>query len=202
MRKIKGAATGGSKRAQQSGPYSRVIEKRGRGNFRFNAEGAGSVPAISKDRATGGHSIFVGNIPFSVDWRALKDHMGGAEAGVLRVDVATRGDGASRGFATVQMASAKAMRYAIQNLNESDLEGRSIIVKEDRGTNNSGSDRYNNRGARAGGEVAPAAEDDDGYSRSGTVGRNGWVKPDVSSFVDDGPPPAPRSRDDAFSLSR
>ena len=45
---------------------------------------------------------------------------------------------------------------------------------------------------RGGGAPAAAAEEDDGYTHSGKTGRNGWVKPTVSEFVDEGPPPEPK----------
>jgi len=180
------------------------MEKRGRGTFRFGGGGGGGdrrVEVVPSRQAgnSNGHAVHVGNLPFSVDWRELKEHMGGADAGVLRVDLATRPDGSSRGFATVQLASAKAVRTAIADLNESDLQGRSITVKEDEGRDRGNvaaapSQRTRQGGPRqGGGMMAGDDEEDGGYSHAGTVGRNGWVKPDAVTFVDDGPPPEPKN---------
>ena len=121
----------------------------------------------------------------------LKDHM--KEAGeVVRVDIAYRHDGKSRGFAIVQFASAKSAAKAIKMFNETDLDGRTIMVREDDGSSQvSGK---GGKGARRGGYGMNDAEPEDGYSHSGRTGRNGWVKPEGGdAFVDDGPPPEPKS---------
>ena len=91
---------------------------------------------------------------------------------VLRVDVACKDDGKSRGFATATMGNARAARTAIATLNGSELQGRTITISES---------RADTVAARRGGGRAAASvidEPGDGYSRSGTIGRNGWVKPD------------------------
>ena len=136
-------------------------------------------------------SVYVGNLSYETSWQTLKDHM--KEAGeVVRVDIAYRHDGKSRGFAIVQFASAKSAAKAIKMFNETDLDGRTIMVREDDGSSQvSGK---GGKGARRGGYGMNDAEPEDGYSHSGRTGRNGWVKPEGGdAFVDDGPPPEPKS---------
>lgn len=107
------------------------------------------------------------------------------------VDVATKPDGKSRGFAIAQFSSARAARTAISTLHESELEGRNIVVREDTSADGSGGGRRG-RGGNLETRRLRDPEEDDGYSFSGSNGRNGWVKPSLESFVDDGPPPEPR----------
>lgn len=76
--------------------------------------------------------LFVGNLSFSTEERTLQDLF--AQAGpvdsvrVMR-DQAT---GRSRGFGFVEMASEDAARAAIQQFNETELDGRRIAVNEAR----------------------------------------------------------------------
>ena len=202
MRKEKGD------RRERSTPYEAPV-KRGRGTFHFDGSGAQTTrrPAPTTNMASGNapaNSVRVGNLPFSVDWRELKEFMGGADAGVVRVDLATKPDGSSRGYAIVQMASAKTASSALA-WNGEDLQGRSITItaagdQSARGGNQSRRGTQSRGGASSG--TGDGAEDD-GYSYSGSVGRNGWVKPEVGNFVDDGPPPEPNAgRKSEHSLSR
>merc|ERR1711920_23367 len=113
----------------------------------------------------------------------------------VRADVMMSEDGRSRGFGIVQFSSAKSARKAIASLHDSELEGRTIIVREDRtertarGGGSFGGSFGGGRGRNRG---SGESESDPMYSNSGVTGRNGWMKPDLASFVDDGPPPEPK----------
>jgi RNA recognition motif-containing protein len=90
-----------------------------------------------------GTEIFVGNLPFSVNWQALKDIM--REAGeVVRADVRLDSWGKSRGFGTVVFATTEAASKAIEMFQGYEIEGRKLDtrpgktgLREDRGTTDS-----------------------------------------------------------------
>ena len=212
--KAKDTRGGGAARKDRGGrPAARAApyEKRGRGNFRFS-EG-GSAPK-AEGGGGGGVAVHVGNLAYAVDWRQLKAHL--ATVGDLtRVDIAQNEDGRSRGFATAFFATARGARAAIATLHESELEGRMLVVemkngdasgasggamRQGRGSGGGGRQGGGGRGGGRGGGGGSALPDEpgDGYSFSGSVGRNGWVKPGLDNFVDKGPPPEPKLRDDGL----
>ena len=73
----------------------------------------------------------------------------------------------------------------------SDLEGKTIVVRPDKG-GGGGS------GGKGKGKGRGAAEDayggDGTYANSGLSGKNGWVKPTGADF-DDAPPPDPKRKE-------
>lgn len=75
--------------------------------------------------------VYVGNLKFEVSWQDLKDHMRSAGE-VVRADILTDANGRSKGCGLVEFASAKDARKAITTLNDTDLQGRLIFVREDR----------------------------------------------------------------------
>lgn len=90
-----------------------------------------------------GTEIFVGNLPFSVNWQALKDIM--REAGeVVRADVRLDSWGKSRGFGTVVFTTTEAASKAIEMFQGYEIEGRKLDtrpgktgLREDRGATDS-----------------------------------------------------------------
>lgn len=60
----------------------------------------------------------------------LKDHMRGLGGDVVRADVMTDQGGRSRGCGIVEFANAEQASQAIEQLNNSDLKGRMIFVRE------------------------------------------------------------------------
>jgi RNA recognition motif-containing protein len=79
-------------------------------------------------------SLFVGNLPYSVDADQVTDLF--AEFGIEKVTIALDAYGKSRGYAQVQMQSASDASEAIEKLNGAEVSGRPIIVRYDtkRGT--------------------------------------------------------------------
>lgn len=76
-------------------------------------------------------SVYVGNLSWNVEWQDLKDHM--RQAGeVVRAEVMKEPDGRSKGCGIVEFANVHAANNAIMHLNNTDLRGRLIFVREDR----------------------------------------------------------------------
>uniref|UniRef100_A0A6T7KII8 RRM domain-containing protein n=1 Tax=Coccolithus braarudii TaxID=221442 RepID=A0A6T7KII8_9EUKA len=156
---------------------------------------------VEREVGSGGgnaSAVFVGNLAWAVDWRALKAHMCSAGE-VVRADVMVGEDGRSRGYGIVEYTSPRGARKAIETLHDSELEGRMVVVREDRGERTERSGGFGERsyggsrgGGRGGGRMRGESDVDPVYSNSGVTGRNGWVKPELTDFVDDGPPPEPK----------
>ncbi|KAJ3382867.1 hypothetical protein HDU84_003972, partial [Entophlyctis sp. JEL0112] len=79
-----------------------------------------------------GRQLFVGNLPFSLQWQELKDLFRQDGGTVLRADIAVDAQGRSRGYGQVLMASAEEARDAIARLHGSEVSGRVIEVREDK----------------------------------------------------------------------
>ena len=76
--------------------------------------------------------VYVGNLKYEVSWQDLKDHM--RQAGtVLNADVLTNASGRSKGCGFVEFSSASEAEKAIATMNDTELKGRLIFVREDRG---------------------------------------------------------------------
>lgn len=74
--------------------------------------------------------LFVGGIPYSTSedtLRALFEKVGKVESAAIIIDRMT---GRSKGFGFVEMTSDEDATKAIETLNDTDLEGRKISVKE------------------------------------------------------------------------
>merc|ERR1719440_1880748 len=76
--------------------------------------------------------VYVGNLPWSVKWQDLKDHMkqaGEVEfAKILTIDGTDWGR--SKGVAYVRYATEEQAKAAIASLNQTELGGRNILVDE------------------------------------------------------------------------
>lgn len=101
-----------------------------------------------KDGAEGGGGantrVYVGNLSWSVSWRELKDHMKSV-GDVIRADVLTSYDGRSKGCGIVEFASAAEAQKAVEELNNTELMGRQIFVREDREQGGGGEDGQSKR---------------------------------------------------------
>lgn len=82
--------------------------------------------------------LYVGNLSFSSSEQDVEDHFGNVGE-VQSVNVITdRDTGRSRGFGFVEMSSSSEANQAIAELNESELDGRKIIVNEAKPRENRG----------------------------------------------------------------
>ena len=74
--------------------------------------------------------LFVGSLPWSVDDQKLKETFE-PHGNVVSAKVVTdRNSGRSRGFGFVEMENAEDAQKAISELNDSEMDGRNIVVNE------------------------------------------------------------------------
>ena len=79
----------------------------------------------------GNRRLYVGNLSYDVSWQDLKDHF--KQIGnVTRADIMTEPGGRSKGCGLVEFATAIEAQEAMSRLNETELRGRLIFVREDR----------------------------------------------------------------------
>ncbi|ORY50288.1 hypothetical protein BCR33DRAFT_846813 [Rhizoclosmatium globosum] len=81
---------------------------------------------------TVGRQLFVGNLPFTLQWQELKDLFRQDGGTVLRADIAIDNQGRSRGYGQVLMSTVEEAQEAIAKLNGTDISGRQIEVREDK----------------------------------------------------------------------
>jgi RNA recognition motif-containing protein len=94
----------------------------------------GNENTYKRSPLTIGRRVYVGNLAWGVVWQDLKDHF--KQAGnVTRADVMTeRGasGGRSLGCGIVEFSTPEEAQVAISSLNDTELKGRLIFVREDR----------------------------------------------------------------------
>jgi len=96
-----------------------------------------------------GSTVYVGNLSWKVAWQDLKDHC--KQAGtVVHADVMMEPDGRSKGCGIVQFSSPQEAQAAIEMLHDSELDGRLLLVREDREAGNG------RGGGQAFGDTSPA----------------------------------------------
>lgn len=119
-RDVKNVAGQGPRAPRGRGPGRGARSRGGRGGGR-------SGPAGAVSGESSGLQIVVQGIPWSYTWLELKELF--AEYGeVERADIAQGADGRSRGFGTVRFTTADAATAAIEKMDRSELEGRSLAV--------------------------------------------------------------------------
>lgn len=89
--------------------------------------GYGQGPAVPLGQ---GKRIFVSNLAWETSWQDLKDHFK-QSGNVVYADVMKSGE-RSKGCGIVEFDTAEEATQAIQDLNESVLHDRNILVREDR----------------------------------------------------------------------
>mmetsp|Transcript_10097 Transcript_10097/g.21227 ORF Transcript_10097/g.21227 Transcript_10097/m.21227 type:complete len:472 (+) Transcript_10097:94-1509(+) len=106
----------------------------GRGNKRRKSnDGRGIDRQTNNDGGNNNEcSVFVGNLKYETKWQALKDHMRRA-GNVDDANILEQPNGRSKGCALVKYQNPREAQRAIQELNESELEGRKIFVQPDNG---------------------------------------------------------------------
>ncbi|CAN6620288.1 serine/arginine (SR)-type shuttling mRNA binding protein Gbp2p [Trichomonascus vanleenenianus] len=106
-----------SRSRSRSPPYRRQRDRGTRPMYRSQSDQA--------------RRVYVGNLSFDVKWYHLKDFM--RQAGeVLHADVLKLRDGRSKGCGIVEYATVEEAQKAVDTLNNQDLMGRLVFVREDR----------------------------------------------------------------------
>jgi len=77
-----------------------------------------------------GNKVFVGNLPFSTDDAKLKELFSDYGEITEAVIIKNKFSGRSKGFGFVTFASEESAQKAISEMNEKEIEGRKITVKE------------------------------------------------------------------------
>uniref|UniRef100_I2CPF4 Rnp domain-containing protein n=1 Tax=Nannochloropsis gaditana (strain CCMP526) TaxID=1093141 RepID=I2CPF4_NANGC len=93
------------------------------GGASMHRVGVGGPPSAA------GRQLYVGNLDFEITWQGLKDHFKGFD--VQRAEVAYDAEGRSRGFGTVRFGTAAEAQRAQEALNGTNLNNRTIEVRED-----------------------------------------------------------------------
>ena len=131
-----------------------------------DGDAAGDAPASADSEIKKGDDeeksrrVYIGNLSWGVSWQDLKDHM--REAGeVTRADIMTGPDGRSKGCGIVEYATVEEAKKAVLTLNDTELNGRQIFVREDR----------EERGSRSGNRFS---SDETAQSRRVYVGNLSW----------------------------
>lgn len=112
--------------------------------------------------------VYVGNLSWDVTWRELKDYMKTTGCEVTRADVMLAHDGRSKGCGIVEFATADGARRAVLTLNDTELYGRQIFVREDR------EDGFGGGGAGGHREKSHSVSSGDAQSRRVYVGNIPW----------------------------
>ncbi|KAJ3099877.1 hypothetical protein HDU97_002706 [Phlyctochytrium planicorne] len=104
-------------------------------SFSHNS-GPSAVSSISS-APIAGRVLFVGNLPFTVQWQELKDHFR-QYGSVQRADIANDNQGKSRGYGQIVMSTPEEAAAAIKAVNNTEFQGRLIEVREDKYSAESG----------------------------------------------------------------
>jgi len=107
----------GNRDARRHAPYKR------------KADATPASHHYSEDKS---RRVYVGNLSWEVTWRDLKNHMTTTGCEVTRADVLQTHDGRSKGCGIVEFANSDGAKKAVLTLNDTELLGRQIFVREDR----------------------------------------------------------------------
>jgi RNA recognition motif-containing protein len=89
------------------------------------------IPASSGDGERG-RRVYVGNLAWEVSWQDLKDHMKSTGLEPVRSNIMQMPDGRSKGCGIVEFSTPEGAEQAVLTLNDTELYGRQIFVREDR----------------------------------------------------------------------
>ena len=102
-----------------------------------------------------GTRLFVAGLPYEVKDDQLQEYFAKVGQVTSAKVISDRYSGRSKGFGFVEMATADEAQKAIAELNDTDMGGRKIIVKEAYPMKERSADDYGNRGggdSRGGGD--------------------------------------------------
>lgn len=133
--------------------------------------------AAEGDSKAAGNSIFVSNLPFRMDWRGLKDLFRTSGFEPNYANVFRQQDGRSRGLAVVEFATAQEAQRAVDTLNGTDCEGRTIAIRidtharqprsTDQGQSQGQQQQQQSQGQQGGYQQQQGGSSQGGYSQGG-----------------------------------
>lgn len=133
----------------------RYGNRQGRGSRRpYGSSSRGGNRAVfhsTGDNSDPSKRVYVGNLSWSVTWKELKDHFKATGCEVTRADILASPDGRSKGCGIVEFETAEGASRAVLTLNDTELMGRQIFVREDREDGSSGGYYTQQPGPAAGG---------------------------------------------------
>lgn len=130
LSKRSSVGNGSGKSRKSGGRRDRTRNSRDMKPYSRNGGGGGGRGRGSL-RSGGDNTVFVGNLSWKAEWQDLKDLMG--EAGEVEyAEIIMNREGKPSGGGLVRFASAKAAKRAIQDMQDTELLGRPIFVREDR----------------------------------------------------------------------
>ena len=125
-----GGGAGGGYRGVSVRSRSRSPPRGGGGGGYARAERA---PPVRTEASPS--TLYVGNLAYTSTWQSLKDHAASlGVAGVARAEVPANAGGRSRGFGLITFESPSEAEAAVAQLNETELDGRRLLVRLDRGS--------------------------------------------------------------------
>jgi len=124
-----------------------------------------------------GVKVFVGNLSYKTTWQDLKDVMKKA-GNVLRADIFQDYMGRSKGIGIVEFGNAVEANEAIKLFNETEVDGRTIFVRENK-EREGGDNRGGDRGGRGGGRGRGGYNN---YENREGGGRRGYDREEGGSY--------------------
>ena len=100
--------------------------------FKADEGAAASLAASASADEQKGTRVYIGNLSWGVSWQDLKDHMKSTGLDVVHATIMTAHDGRSKGCGIVEFATPTDAAQAVLTLNDTELKGRQIFVREDR----------------------------------------------------------------------
>ena len=104
----------------------------GKEDTKASAPSGAAKPKVESEDEGKSRRVYVGNLAWEVSWQDLKDHMKTSGLDVKLANILTTPDGRSKGCGIVEFYSAKDAQEAVLTLNDTELKGRQIFVREDR----------------------------------------------------------------------
>jgi RNA recognition motif-containing protein len=155
-----------------STPAAAIVEDPPGTSSSDDAAAPSSTDAAEPPDESQSRRVYVGNLAWDVSWQDLKDLMKTTGHEVTRSDVMSSYDGRSKGCGIVEFATAEGAKQAVLTLNDKEVKGRQIFVREDREGRPSGAGAGNRSSVSSGGHRFSSGEK--AQSRRVYVGNLSW----------------------------
>jgi len=132
------------------------------------------------------YRVYVGNLSYQSNWQLVKDLFRTAGLDVRHVQVLEDSrSGMSKGAAIVSLGSSHEVRRAMDKLNETEVEGRNIFVREDREPYDDSKGGGKDKGSGKGGKSNPLPGSGSSWSQRGGGSDYASAKGTSSGFSGD-----------------